>query len=61
MDGPCLRTTGAGDAQKIKTHLASVYRYNFEKDLSVHNNPQRPTYALGHEGGLLLLLLAPRR
>ena len=42
------------DAQKIKTHLASVYRYNFEKDLSVHNNPQRPTYALGHEGGLLL-------
>jgi uncharacterized protein (DUF608 family) len=42
------------DAQKIKSHLLAVYKYNFRKDLSDHENPQRPGYALGHEGGLLL-------
>jgi hypothetical protein len=31
-----------------------VYKYNFKKDLSEHANPQRPSYALGDEGGLLL-------
>ena len=39
---------------KVKNHLASVYRYNFKKDLSDHGNPQRPSYALKKEGGLLL-------
>ena len=39
---------------KIKSHLQSVYKYNFKKDLSEHVNPQRPGYALGSEGGLLL-------
>jgi uncharacterized protein (DUF608 family) len=39
---------------KIKSHLEAVHRYNVKKDLSEHANPQRPSYALGHEGGLLL-------
>ena len=42
------------DAGKIESHLLSVYKYNFKKNLSEHSNPQRPTYALGDEGGLLL-------
>lgn len=42
------------DATKAKSHLLAVHRYNFKKDLSKHVNPQRPTYALGEEGGLLL-------
>jgi uncharacterized protein (DUF608 family) len=40
--------------QKVKSHLEAVYRYNFKTDLSTHSNPQRPAYALGKEGGLLL-------
>jgi uncharacterized protein (DUF608 family) len=42
------------DPEKIKSHLLSVFKYNFRKDLSDHANPQRPTYALGNESGLLL-------
>jgi uncharacterized protein (DUF608 family) len=42
------------DAEKVKSHLLSVYKYNLKTDLSNHPNPQRPTYALGKEGGLLL-------
>jgi hypothetical protein len=42
------------DSAKVASHLKSVYKYNFRKDLSDHPNPQRPAYALGHEGGLLL-------
>jgi uncharacterized protein (DUF608 family) len=42
------------DENKVKSHLQSVYKYNFKKDLSEHVNPQRPGYALGSEGGLLL-------
>jgi uncharacterized protein (DUF608 family) len=42
------------DKEKVKSHLLSVYRYNFKPDLSDHPNPQRPSYALGDEGGLLL-------
>ncbi|MBW1696400.1 MAG: hypothetical protein JRK26_06350 [Deltaproteobacteria bacterium] len=42
------------DPEKVKSHLASVHRYNFRKDLSEHANPQRPSYAVGAEGGLLL-------
>jgi hypothetical protein len=42
------------DPQKVSTHLASVYENNFKKDLSGFSNPQRPGFALGHEGGLLL-------
>jgi len=42
------------DAGKTRAHLEAVYRYNLKKDLSDHANPQRPAYALGDEGGLLL-------
>lgn len=42
------------DSVKVASHLASVYKYNFKKDLKDHANPQRPSYALGNEGGLLL-------
>ena len=42
------------DPEKVKSHLLSVYKYNLKKDLSTHANPQRPGYAMGKEGGLLL-------
>ena len=42
------------DSVKVTSHLRSVYKYNFRSDLSDHSNPQRPSYALGNEGGLLL-------
>ncbi|HOJ56088.1 MAG TPA: GH116 family glycosyl hydrolase [Phycisphaerae bacterium] len=42
------------DPAKVAGHLKSVHKYNLKKDLSEHANPQRPTYALGSEGGLLL-------
>jgi uncharacterized protein (DUF608 family) len=42
------------DPEKVKNHLNSVYKYNLKTDLSNHVNPQRPSYALGNEGGLLL-------
>jgi uncharacterized protein (DUF608 family) len=42
------------DKGKIKQHLTSIHKYNLKKDLSEHANPQRPTYAIGKEGGLLL-------
>jgi len=39
---------------QVVSHLASVHRYNLKRDLSAHANPQRPAYACGAEGGLLL-------
>jgi hypothetical protein len=42
------------DREKVKSHLLSVHKYNLKRDLSEHANPQRPGYALGREGGLLL-------
>jgi uncharacterized protein (DUF608 family) len=42
------------DPAKVGSHLRSVHRYNLRKDLSTHANPQRPSYACGREGGLLL-------
>jgi uncharacterized protein (DUF608 family) len=39
---------------KVKSHLNSVYKYNLKTDLSNHVNPQRPSFGLGNEGGLLL-------
>ncbi|HCC52302.1 MAG TPA: hypothetical protein DEQ30_09805 [Porphyromonadaceae bacterium] len=42
------------DKDKVKSHLVSVHKYNLKKDLSNHANPQRPTFALGDDGGLLL-------
>lgn len=42
------------DKKKVKSHLKSIHKYNLKKDLSDHVNPQRPSYAVGNEGGLLL-------
>jgi hypothetical protein len=42
------------DEEKVRSHLLAVHRYNFKTDLFDHVNPQRPGYANGHEGGLLL-------
>lgn len=42
------------DSSKITSHLRSVHKYNLKQNLSEHINPQRPTFALGNEGGLLL-------
>ncbi|MDR2704827.1 MAG: hypothetical protein LBC02_03520 [Planctomycetaceae bacterium] len=41
-------------SETIEKHLLSVYKYNLRQDLSEHANPQRPTYAMGDDGGLLL-------
>jgi hypothetical protein len=42
------------DPARVESHLLAVHRYNLKTDLSDHVNPQRPAYALGSEGGLLL-------
>jgi len=42
------------DENKVKSHLVAVHKYNFKKDLSDHANPQRPTFAMKNDGGLLL-------
>lgn len=51
------RMCGLGDIldrEKVLSHLMAVHRYNLKKELSDHANPQRPTYAMDGEGGLLL-------
>ena len=48
---------GAGqvlDAKKVASHLKAIHKYNLRRDLSAHANPQRPSYACGAEGGLLI-------
>jgi uncharacterized protein (DUF608 family) len=42
------------DKDKVKSHLKSIHKYNLKTNLSNHVNPQRPSFALGNEGGLLL-------
>jgi uncharacterized protein (DUF608 family) len=42
------------DKDMVKSHLVSIHKYNLKEDLSDHANPQRPTFALGNDGGLLL-------
>jgi uncharacterized protein (DUF608 family) len=42
------------DAKKVTSHLRAIHRYNLKRDLSDFANPQRPSYACGAEGGLLL-------
>ncbi|HWW03617.1 MAG TPA: GH116 family glycosyl hydrolase [Candidatus Acidoferrum sp.] len=42
------------DPAKVTSHLHSVHQYNFKTDLSDFANPQRPSYACGSEGGLVL-------
>jgi hypothetical protein len=51
------RVCGVGsvlDDDKVTSHLTSVHKYNLKKDLSDFPNPQRPSYACGNEGGLVL-------
>jgi hypothetical protein len=38
----------------VKKHLQAVHKYNLKHDLRDHANPQRPAYAMGNDGGLLL-------
>jgi len=42
------------DQSKLKSHLLAVHKYNLKENLLEHANPQRPAFALGNEGGLLL-------
>lgn len=42
------------ESTKVTSHLLAVHKYNLKNDLTEHANPQRPSYALGREGGLLL-------
>jgi uncharacterized protein (DUF608 family) len=42
------------DRQKVASHVQAVHRHNLKHDLSLFANPQRPSYACGAEGGLLL-------
>ena len=42
------------DRQKVANHTRAVHSYNLKYDLSDFANPQRPSYASGDEGGLLL-------
>jgi hypothetical protein len=42
------------DENLVKSHLNSVYKYNLKHNLIDHSNPQRPSFALGEDGGLLL-------
>ncbi len=42
------------DNEKVKSHLIAVHKYNLRDNLIDHVNPQRPTYAAGKDGGLLL-------
>jgi uncharacterized protein (DUF608 family) len=51
------RVAGLGeiaDAEKVKSHLLAIHKYNLKHDLSEHANPQRPSFAMGDDGGLLL-------
>ncbi|NQT11419.1 MAG: hypothetical protein HQ582_01635 [Planctomycetes bacterium] len=42
------------DTAKVRSHLLAVHKHNLKLDLSTHANPQRPTFAMGDDGGLLL-------
>ena len=42
------------DPEKVRSHLEAVHEYNLKHDLSEHANPQRPAFAAGTDGGLLL-------
>jgi uncharacterized protein (DUF608 family) len=51
------RVCGMGEivnSDKVKSHLRAVHKYNLKHDLSAFANPQRPAFAAGKEGGLLL-------
>jgi len=39
---------------QVAAHLDAVFAHNYQPNLNSHANPQRPAYALGNDGGLLL-------
>ncbi|MCQ2159175.1 MAG: non-lysosomal glucosylceramidase [Bacteroidales bacterium] len=42
------------DRELVKSHLNSVYRYNFRSDMSDHSCTQRPGYGGRHDAGTLI-------
>jgi len=42
------------DRGKVESHLLAVHKHNLRRDLSTHSNPQRPSFAAGKDGGLLI-------
>jgi uncharacterized protein (DUF608 family) len=42
------------DPVKVKSTLKAIHKYNLKHDLTDHPNPQRPAFAVGTDGGLLL-------
>jgi hypothetical protein len=42
------------DPAKELSNVKAIHRYNLKEDLLDHANPQRPSFALGRDGGLLL-------
>lgn len=42
------------NVEKIKSNLNAIHKYNLKYDLTDHSNPQRPAFAVGKDGGLLL-------
>ncbi len=42
------------DTEKVKSNLNAIHKYNLKYDLTDHSNPQRPAFAVGKDGGLLL-------
>ena len=42
------------DPDKVESNLKAIHAHNLKRDLSAHANPQRPSYAMGNDGGLLL-------
>lgn len=52
--GRCCGQEPVLNSKLVRSHLKSVFKNNFKADLSDHANPQRPGYAVGNEGGLIL-------
>jgi uncharacterized protein (DUF608 family) len=50
----CCGLEEAVDGDKVRSHLRAVYKYNLLRDMRDHINPQRPSFAMGDDGGLLL-------
>jgi uncharacterized protein (DUF608 family) len=42
------------DVAKVRSTLKAIHKYNLKHDLTDFANPQRPAFAMGAEGGLLL-------
>ena len=42
------------DRAKVASHLKAIHKYNLKHDLSDYPKPQRPSWRLPREGGLLL-------